>query len=60
MILAFTSTAEAGLREQCAASTGASRGAAFSSCMSAGKSNSTQPKKPLYMTPASRGRCRMG
>jgi hypothetical protein len=60
MIAAFTSTAEAGLREQCAASTGASSGAAFSSCMTAGKADSPQQKKPLYKDPGSRGRCRMG
>jgi hypothetical protein len=54
-------TAQAGMREDCAASTGAKSGAAFNACMSAGKSaNANQPKQPLYKDPGSRARCRMG
>jgi hypothetical protein len=54
-------TAQAGTREDCAASTGAKSGAAFNACMSAGKSaNANQPKQPLYKDPGSRARCRMG
>ena len=58
LLVAFASTAEAGLREQCTASTGASSGSAFSACMSARKAN--QAKKPLYKDAGSRARCRMG
>jgi hypothetical protein len=55
------SVAEAGKREDCAASTGAKSGAAFTACMHAGKSaNANQPKQPLYKDPGSRARCRMG
>jgi hypothetical protein len=60
MLAALTSTAEAGLREQCAASTGATSGTAFTACMSAGKANSNQEKKPLFKDSGSRSRCRMG
>jgi hypothetical protein len=62
MLAALPSTAEAGLRERCAASTGATSGAAFSGCMSAGKANGSnqEQKKPLYRDPGSRARCRMG
>jgi hypothetical protein len=60
VLAAFTSPAQAGLREQCAASAGAKTGAAFSACMSAGKASSNPEKKPLYKDPGSRGRCRMG
>ena len=56
-----TSAARAGLREDCAASTGAKSGGAFNACLTAGKSaNANQPKQPLYKDPASRARCRMG
>lgn len=58
LLAAFVSTAEAGLRDDCAASTHATSGSAFNACMSAGKAN--QVKKPLYKDPASRTRCRMG
>jgi hypothetical protein len=57
ILAALTATAEAGKRENCAASTGATSGAAFNSCMSA---PATAPEKKLYKDPASRGRCRMG
>jgi hypothetical protein len=61
LLAAFTSAAEAGLRERCAASSGATSGAAFSACMSAATANSNQnQKKPLYKDPGSRARCRMG
>jgi hypothetical protein len=53
----FASTAEAGTRESCAASTGATSGAAFKACMSA---KPAAADKKLYKDPASRGRCRMG
>jgi hypothetical protein len=60
VLAAFTSTAEAGMRERCAASVGAtSSSAAFRACMSAGKADGNQ-QKPLYKDPASRARCRMG
>jgi hypothetical protein len=55
------SAAEAGKREDCAASTGAKSGAAFTACMNAGKTaNANQPKQPLYKDAGSRARCRMG
>jgi hypothetical protein len=60
VLAALTSTAEAGKREKCAASSGATDGAAFAACMSAEKANSNQQKKPLYKDPASRARCRTG
>jgi hypothetical protein len=56
VLAALTSTAEAGKREKCAASSSA----AFTTCMSAEKANSNQQKKSLYKDPASRARCRMG
>jgi len=59
LLAALTSTAQAGLREQCAASTGTTIGSAFNACMHAGTAPS-QPKKPLYKDAASRARCRMG
>ena len=59
-LLAFTSTAEAGPREKCAASTGATSGAAFNACMSAEKANGNQHKKTLYKDPGTRSGCRMG
>ena len=58
LLTTFVSAAEAGLREQCAASAGGSSGGAFSACMKAGKAN--QPQKPLYKDAGSRARCRMG
>jgi hypothetical protein len=49
------SAAQAGKREDCAASTGAKSGAAFTACMNAGKSaNTSQPRQPLYKDPGSR------
>lgn len=55
------SAAQAGKREDCAASTGAKSGAAFTACMNAGKNaNANPPKQPLYKDPGSRARCRMG
>jgi hypothetical protein len=60
VLAALASTAEAGTREKCAASVGATRGAAFAACMSAEKANGNQPKMPLYKDPTSRARCRMG
>jgi hypothetical protein len=60
MLAAFTSAAQAGLREQCAASAGAKSGAAFTACMGAGKASSSPEKKPLFKDPGSRARCRMG
>jgi len=61
MFAASLSTAQAGKREDCAASTGAKSGAAFTACMTAAKSaNANQPKQPLYKDPGSRARCRMG
>jgi len=61
VLAASISTAQAGLREDCTASTGAKSGAAFNACMSAGKTaNANQPKKSLYKDPGSRARCRMG
>jgi hypothetical protein len=57
VLAAFTSAAEAGQREKCAASTGATSGSAFSSCMGAATTNN---QKPLYKDPGSRARCRMG
>jgi hypothetical protein len=60
VLAALTSTAEAGVRERCAASIGATSGAAFAACMAAEKANSNQQKKPLYKDSASRARCRMG
>jgi hypothetical protein len=60
VLAALTSTAEAGKREKCAASVGATGGAAFTACMSAEKAGSNQQQKPLYKDPASRARCRMG
>lgn len=60
VLAAFTSTAEAGMRERCAAAIGATSGAAFAACMSAEKANRNQRTKPLYKDSASRARCRMG
>ena len=61
VLAALTSTAEAGLRERCAASIGStSSSAAFRACMSEGKAAGNQQRKPLYKDPASRARCRMG
>ena len=60
VLAASISTAQAGLSEDCAASAGAKSGAAFNACMSAGKANSDQQRKPLYKDPGSRARCRMG
>jgi hypothetical protein len=62
VVLALSvSMAQAGPREDCAASTGAKGGVAFNACMSAGKTaNANQPKAPLYKDPGSRARCRMG
>jgi hypothetical protein len=60
ILAAFTSTAQAGLRQDCAASTGAMRGAAFNACMRAGKANSNQHQRPLHMDAGDRARCRMG
>jgi hypothetical protein len=60
VLAALTSTAEAGKREKCAASVGATSGAAFAACMSVEKVGSNQQQKPLYKDPASRARCRMG
>jgi hypothetical protein len=61
ILAAFTVTAEAGQRESCAASTGATSGAAFKACMSAATtSGNNQNQKPLYTDPGSRARCRMG
>jgi hypothetical protein len=59
LLAAFISTAEAGQREKCAASTGASSGGAFSACMS-GAATTPNNQKPLYKDPGSRARCRMG
>ena len=59
MLAAFISPAEAGQREKCAASTGATSGSAFSACMSAGATTPNN-QKPLYKDPGSRARCRMG
>jgi hypothetical protein len=59
MLAAFVSTAEAGQREKCTASTGATSGSAFSSCMS-GATTTSNNQKPLYKDPGSRARCRMG
>ena len=56
LLAAFASTAEAGPREKCAASTGATNGAAFNACMSAEKANGNQPKKTLYKDPGTRSR----
>ncbi len=54
-------TAQAGMREDCVASTGAKSGAAFNACVNAGKTtNANQPKQPLYKDVGSRARCRMG
>jgi hypothetical protein len=71
MLLAFGSTAQAaGLRDRCAGSTGATMGAAFDACISAGIANanaqaqpSPQPKgkkKSGYKSPGDRAKCRMG
>ena len=62
MLAALTTTAEAGRRESCTASTGATSGTAFSACMSARATtpNNQNQKKPLYKDPGSRARCRMG
>jgi hypothetical protein len=59
VLAALTSTAEAGMREKCAASTGATSGAAFNACMSAPAATPNNQKK-LYQDPGSRARCRMG
>ena len=51
VLAALTSTAEAGRREKCATSIGATSGAAFRACMSAEKAASNSQKKPLYKDP---------
>ena len=63
MLAAFCSSAEAaGLRDRCAASTGARSGAAFEACVSAGVAggeDNGNPTKALYTSPTTRGKCRM-
>jgi hypothetical protein len=61
ILAALTAIAKADQREQCAASTGAKKGAAFNACMSAAaKPTADKGDQRLYRDPGSRACRRMG